>query len=77
MMEECEELMRALETARRDASEDQVEVAVAVIRASLEEMVAIAGAAGFVVEVRQESLLPLAMGHYKTVVEVRRARGGV
>lgn len=45
------------------------------LRYVVENIVADAAAEGLVLTVEQVPLQPLAMGHYQTVVSVRRARG--
>lgn len=45
-----------------------------VIKLTLEKLVRVAAQDGFVVTVEQRPLVPLAMGRYETVVEVRAAR---
>lgn len=44
-------------------------------QAQVERLVDDMAAAGLVLTVEQQPLHPLAMGHYRTVVSVRRARG--
>jgi len=47
----------------------------AYLRAQTEELIAHAANWGFVLTIEQRPLQPLAMGHYESVVTVRRARG--
>lgn len=51
------------------------EVAPAHYRQRAEELIAEMASDGLVLTVEQQSLQPFAMGHYETVVSIRRARG--
>lgn len=58
---------------RRDAQAD--EITPEAMASTLRALVAIAAGSGLVISIEQRPLQPLAMGHYESVVSVRRARG--
>ena len=55
-------------------SEDLKQTDQAMIKLMIEQAVEAAAQAGFIITVTQQPLQPLAMGNYKSVVEVRQAR---
>lgn len=54
---------------------DLMPINLAVVQAAAEALVYRAQAVGVVLTIEQQPLQPLRMGHYRTVVSVRRARG--